>query len=178
MSAEVTYTLSEDDLVHAFRLMGRRKNARRVLPLLYAGIAVCIVLLVLLIGSTARLFASPLLTALTGAAGILMLLLVVLLLLVPSLRRRAARATLAHNANFEGPFTVSFDEAEFRYRAPYSSAAYPWEKLHGWREDERIVVVHPAPQLFYTLPRLVLDEAALATLHAGLRRTRHGRLDV
>ena len=178
MTGEYEYSLSQDDLVRAFRLKGRRKGARRIVPLLWTGIAVCVIALVLLIGTPERLFANPLLTALAGAAAILFAILAALLLAAPTLRRRAAQATLSLNPNFEGPITVAFDEQAFHHRTAYSSAAYPWAKLYGWRADDRITIVQPAPQLFFVVPHQILGEAATAALHERLADSRHGRLNV
>lgn len=165
-------------MIRAFRLMAQRKGTRRIAPLLWVAIGVCVTALILLIGTPERLFANPLLTALAGACAVLFVILAALLLALPSLRRRAARNTLALNPNFEGPIIVSFDADEFRHRTDFSSAAYPWDKLYGWRTDERVIIVQPAPQLFFALPCAVLDQPARAVLEAGLATTRRGRLDV
>lgn len=178
MTREFEYSLTEADLVSAFRLMGRRKGSRRIVPLLWIGVAVCVVALTFLIGTPERLFANPLLTGLAGAAVILFLILVMVLLAVPSMRRRAARSTLADNPNFEGPVQLALDERTFRHGTAYAKAAYPWGKLYGWRADERITIVQPAPQLFFVIPMQVLDEPARALLQAGLAQSRQGRLDV
>lgn len=178
MSNSFEYSVGKGELARAFRLLGRRKGGRILVPALWVGILVCIVLLAVLIGRFDRLFASPVLTALSGAAAILMLCLIALLLAAPALRRQAARGTLAENPNFEGPAAVEFDETRFSHRAIYASATYPWDKLYGWRVDAQVVVVQPAPQAFYVVPRRVLDHAAYAVLEAGLARSRHGRLDV
>lgn len=178
MSHSLEYMPSEAELVRAFRLLGRRKGRRKVLPALWLGIALCVILLAVLIGSMDRLFSSPLLTAMAGAAAILFACLFALLLAAPALRRRAARATLAQNPNFEAPATLELDEDAFRHRARYASAAYPWDKLYGWRADGEVVVVQPTPQQFYVVPRRVLDVTSTAVLEDGLARSRQGRLDV
>ena len=178
MIHELTYRLDEGDLIRAFRLLGRRRNARRVVPIFLAGIVGSVLALVLLIGSWERLFASPAMIALSAIAIFLASVLMGVYAALPSLRRRAARDTLAHNANFEEPVTISFDEREFRHRAVYAASQYPWEKLHGWREDEALVIVQPSTQLFYAIPRCLLDPEAEGVLLAGLARTDKGRLDV
>ncbi|MGX7952597.1 hypothetical protein ACWPM1_08525 [Tsuneonella sp. HG249] len=178
MTGEFEYSLSQDDLVRAFRLMGRRKGSRRVVPLLWIGMVVCVIALALLIGTPARLFANPLLTALAGVATFLFALLVVVLLAAPAIQRRAAHATLSLNPNFEGPITVSFDDQEFRHHTAYSTAAYPWAKLYGWRADDRVTIVQPAPRLFFVVPHQILGDPALAALHDRLADSREGRLDV
>lgn len=171
------FTVTEAHLVDALRLLGRRKRSRTLVPLLWLGVASCIALLGLLSGNWQAFSAFTIRSVLAGAAGILLLLLLALYAAVPSLRRRAARNTLATNPNFEVPVRVEFDDEAFGSSARYSSGRYPWKKLWGWREGPNMIVVHPTPQMFYIVPTDALYGDALAALRDGLSRSRKGRLD-
>jgi len=169
----VTVSLDEDDLHAAFRLLGRR-NRKQARPLMLLAILLAMLIVLLLAafpGARFAFFRSPLLSALSGVAIFLFLFLLIVLAITPRLLRRAARNTLAHHPGMNEPITHTIASQTFGIRTRYSDAAYPWERLHGWREDDRIVLVLLTHQLFYVVPKRMLRPEQLELLRERLLGT-------
>lgn len=169
----VTVSLDEDDLHAAFRLLGRR-NRKRARPMLLLAILLALLIVMLLAafpGARFAFFNSPLLSALSGVAIFLFLAVLTLIAITPRLLRRAARNTLAHHPGMNEPITHTIGPETFGIRTSYSDAAYPWGRLHGWREDDRIMLVLLTHQLFYVVPKRMLRPEQLELLRERLLGT-------
>jgi len=164
--------LDEADLVGAYRLMGRR-NTRQARPAIAQAtiLAAILVALVLLFPDARASFGrSPLLAGLLGAGLLAASLLFALLAALPLLFRRAARRTLAEHPGLADPIAYEIGEDRLGIVTSRSQANYRWDELHGWREDERIVLIVLTRQLFYVVPKAQVEPAALDALRARLGR--------
>jgi uncharacterized membrane protein YozB (DUF420 family) len=173
VSQTVTVTLDETDLYAAFRLIGQR-NRKQSRPVLLAAVLLAtIILLLLAMFPDARfaIFRSPLLAALSGIAIFLALALAVVIAALRPLLRRAARRTLTGHPGMSEQITYTIDDAAFGIRTVFSQASYPWDRLHGWREDARIVLVLLTRQLFYVVPKRQLLPTQLELLRERLQGT-------
>ncbi len=171
MSEQVSVTLDEDDLYAGFRLLGQRnqKQARSFL-LQVVPLALLIVLLLLAFpGARFAFLGSPLLAALLGVAILLFVIVLALIVATRPLLRRNARLTLRNHPGMSDPITHTIAPDTFGIRTVFSEAAYPWNRLHGWREDERIVLVLLTRQLFYVVPKRQLQPQQLELLRERLQ---------
>ena len=162
--------LEEADVIAAYRLMGRRSR-RQARPLIATSVilaAIVVALLVMFPDARLAFARSPLLAGLLGAVLLLVGLLIALLAATPALIRRAARNTLKQHPGMAEPIAYTLDDDRLGIRTAYSEAAYPWGKLHGWREDERIVLILLTRQQFYVVPKVQVDADALDALRARL----------
>jgi hypothetical protein len=168
-------TLGEADLVHAFRLNARRAAIR---PLVLAAVLVtALLVLLLLISPAARysLTARPLMLMLEGALNLAGLVLLLVALARPAILRGLARRTLAQRAELAGPICWEFDQDGLRHKTIHSDSRYPWPALRGWREDEAVLLIYVADNLFYIVPKSqieqhIVDGVRRAIESAGLPR--------
>lgn len=49
------------------------------------------------------------------------------------------------------PFEGSLDEEAFRITSPHGRAEIPWESLHQWKADRKLLLVYQSSQLFHIL---------------------------
>jgi len=167
-SGSFTVTLSETDLLNGFRLHARLGRAR---PLILAAILVAMLLCLLLIASPAARHSathSPATLLLEGALLLALLLVASLGLAIRPLWRRAARRTLAERRDLREPVRYEFSPETFRRVSCFSDSTWPWTALSGWREDDRILMIYPARQLFHAIPKDKVDPAVLAALREAL----------
>lgn len=168
MSGAFEVTLSEADLVQAFRLNARRGAIR---PLILAAILVTMILLLLLAISPAarQSFTSrPLTLMLEGALALAALLLLLVVLARPAIFRALARRTLAQRAELAGPIHWEFGPEGIRHQTVHSDSRYPWSALRGWRENEAILLIYVADNLFYVVPKAQLDAGLSESLHRNI----------
>jgi hypothetical protein len=173
MCDELTVTLEEDDFVEAFRPAPRAHGQARVVQLL-ALLVIALLAALLMLFPEARLAfrESRLIIGLTGAVIVAAVLLLVLLVASPTLRRRAARSTMADHPGMRDPIHYAFDVQHFSVKTTYTDARYPWSQLWDWREGERTIIVLPTPRNFYVIPKRGADPAALERLRGYLMRAR------
>jgi len=166
----IEVTLTEPDLVAAYRLLGQRstRQARPAIALAAILAAILVALVVLFPDARAAFGRSPLLAGLLGAVLLAAALLGGLIAALPALRRRAARRTLAEHPGMADPIAYEFDGDGLTIVTSRSRARYGWSELHGWREDEAIVLILLTRQLFYVVPKAQAPEAALGELRALL----------
>jgi hypothetical protein len=118
---------------------------------------------------------SRLIIGLAGAVIVAALILLVLLVASPSLRRRAARSTLADHPGMRDPIHYAFDAEDFSVKTTYTGACYPWAQLWNWREGKRTIIVLPTPRNFYVIPKGGEDPAVLERLRGFLMQARKRR---
>jgi membrane protein implicated in regulation of membrane protease activity len=164
--------LDEADLVAAYRLIGRRntRQARPAIALATILAAIVVALTAMYPDARAAFGRSPLLAGLLGAVLLAAGLLAALVAALPLLFRRAARHTLAEHPGMADPIAYEIGEDRLGIVTSRSQANYRWDELHGWREDERIVLILLTRQLFYVVPKAQVEPAALDALRARLGR--------
>ena len=169
-ATRIEVQLEEADLVAAYRLMGRRntRQARPAIALATILAAILVALVLLFPDARASFGRSPLLSGLLGAVLLAASLLFALLAVLPLLFRRAAKRTLAEHPGLADPIAYEVDDDTVGILTSRSQAQYRWDELHGWREDERIVVILLTRQLFYVVPKAQVEPAALDALRARL----------
>ncbi|MBA3054306.1 MAG: YcxB family protein [Sphingomonadales bacterium] len=168
MSEGFEIRLSEADLVAAFRL---NANFRKVRPLILAAVLVASLLgLILLISPAARLSATsrPLTLLLEGALAMLLLLVLGLAVAIRPLWRAMARRGLAQRPDLAGPIRYAITPQALHHVTVHSASALPWASLHGWREDDRTLLVFLSAGLFYPIPKAQVDADQLAALRDTL----------
>jgi hypothetical protein len=161
-------TLSEADLVHAFRLNARRPTLR---PMILAAILIAALLTVLVaISPTARHTSTtgPLALMLEGALALAGLLLLAVFLTRPMIFRALARRMLIQRAELMGPIRWEFDEESIRHTTIHSDSHYPWPALRGWREDGSILLLYVADNLFYIVPKAQAGEEVIDSLRKNI----------
>ena len=172
MQDEITVTLSEGDFVEAYRPAPRPRRLARLLLLLAAMLALLIVvLLVRYQDARQALLDSPLTTGLMGAVILCAVLVAALLIAAPTLRRKAARNTLATHPGLTDPVHYAFDAEHFEVRTTYTSARYPWPAMWDWREGKDVIIVLPSPRNFYVVPKRGIENAVLDRLRGYLGQT-------
>jgi uncharacterized integral membrane protein len=173
VSETVTVELEEDDLYAAFRLLGssRRKKARPVILIALLLFILIVVLVVLFPEARFAYFGSPMMAALSGVAIFLLLVVALILAATRPLLRRAAHNSLHNHPGMSDPITYVIGNDDFTIRTTYGEATYPWGKLHGWREDARIVLILLTRQLFYVVPKHQIEPAPLELLRERLQGT-------
>ena len=173
MQAEISVIFEEVDFIEAYR-PSVRSRGRRSLVLLLAVmlVALIVVLLIRFPGARYSFEHSRLIIGLTGAVILAAVLIFALLIAAPTLRRRAARNTLAHHPGLRDPVHYAFDPERFSVRTTYTQASYPWAQLWDWRETERVVIVLPTPQNFYVIPKREVDPVVLDRLRGRLANAR------
>lgn len=167
-TARFEVVLTEADLVAAFRLHARLERAR---PLLLAAALLAEILVILLLFSPqARHSATtrPLTLLLEGALAIVLALVIALALAIRPLRRWQARRTLAQRQDLAGTTKLEVGEDGIRHETCYSQSSYPWSAIHEWREDDEIVLLYIASQLFYMVPKRIADPGQIALLRGAL----------
>ena len=173
MQDEISVIFEEVDFIEAYR-PSVRSRGRRSLVLLLAVmlVALIVVLLIRFPGARYSFEHSRLIIGLTGAVILAAVLIFALLIAAPTLRRRAARNTLAHHPGLRDPVHYAFDPERFSVRTTYTQASYPWAQLWDWRETERVVIVLPTPQNFYLIPKREVDPVVLDRLRGRLANAR------
>lgn len=161
-------TLGEDDLVQAFRLNAKRAAIR---PLVLAAVLVTMLLVLLLaISPAARLSLTsrPLTLMLEGALVLAALLLLLAALARPLIFRKLAQRSLAQRADLAGPVEWEFRPDVIRHRTIHSDSLYPWTALRGWRENEAVLLLYIADNLFYIVPKAQVGAEIVAGLHRAI----------
>jgi len=176
MEDNFTVILEEDDFVDAFRPAMRPRRMSQLVLLLALALSLLITgLLVRFPESRTALVASPLAMGLVGAVVLAATLVATLLIATPTLRRRAARNTLATHPGLRDPICYAFDAEHFSVQTTYTQAHYPWSELWDWRESERVIIVLPSPRNFYVIPKRGLDPLLITRLKANLAHARNRR---
>jgi len=158
-------TLGEGDLVQAFKLNAKRKAIR---PLILAAVFVAALLVLLLaISPAARqsLTSRPLTLMLEGALALTALLLLLVILARPLIFRKLAQRSLAQRADLAGPVEWEFGPEGVRHTTLHSDSHYPWAALRGWRENEVVLLLYIADNLFYIVPKAQVGGELLRSLH-------------
>ena len=168
MTHSFEITLTERDLVDAFRLNARNPAIRPLI--LAAAVVAAILILLLAISPEARLSATsrPLTLMLEGALALAALLLVALAVFLRPIWRWMARRALAQRQDLANPIHYSFDEKGLSQAATFTNANYPWPALRSWRESEGILLVYISDQLFYPIPKSQVDEGTVDALRHAL----------
>ncbi|MBV1687117.1 YcxB family protein [Novosphingobium sp. G106] len=163
-----TVTLGESDLVEAFRLNARRAAIR---PLVLAAVLVTALLVLLLaISPLARqsLTSRPLTLMLEGALALAALLLLLAVLVRPLIFRKLAQRSLAQRADLAGPVEWEFGAEGIRHTTIHSDSRYPWAALRGWRENEAVLLLYIADNLFYIVPKAQVGTDVVDGLHRAI----------
>jgi hypothetical protein len=168
VSTAFEVTLSEADLVQAFRLNARRPMLR---PLILAALLVAALLALLLaISPTARHASTtgPLTLMIEGALALAALVLLAVVLTRPVIFRALARRMLTQRAELMGPIRWEFDEEGIRHTTIHSNSHYPWPALRGWREDGSILLLYVADNLFYMVPKAQAGQEVIGSLRRNI----------
>jgi hypothetical protein len=90
------------------------------------------------------------------------------LLVTPLLaRRQLARYPLAQLEQ-----TMSLGKDGVTIKTPRGATELQWRDLQAWRANEKVVLLYPAPRLFYVVPkRIAADGFPIEDLRAALERT-------
>jgi hypothetical protein len=99
---------------------------------------------------------------LLGAVFLAAFLLALVLAFRRPILRSMARRTLEQRRELGTPIEWSFDAEALRVVTRFTSSAFPWDALRGWREDQHCLLVYLADQLFHTVPK---DQVEAAQLH-------------
>jgi hypothetical protein len=165
---EFTVTMSEEDLYRGFLLNGANRKVRPVM--MAAAFLFALLAIIAWASPSARysLSANPLTLMLEGAVLLALTMLMLVLLLRRTILRSMARRTLEQRRELATPVQWSFDEEALSVVTRFTSSRFPWDALRGWREDERILLVYLADQLFHSVPKHQVEEATLIALRAAL----------
>ncbi len=169
MNGAFGITLSEDDLVAAFRLNARLERTR---PLWLAVLLLTFLLVLLLILSPqARWSATsrPLTLMLEGALALVVFLVAAVIVSMRPIWRLIARRSLAQRGDLAGLINYAFSPDGLTHRTVYSQSTYPWTALHGWRENDRMVMIYLSAHLFYPIPTAQVAPETLEALREALR---------
>jgi hypothetical protein len=165
---EFTVTLGEQDLCRGFRLHAENRRAR---ALLLAAL-ICVLLIGVLIaispGSVCILLREPGMLMLIGALLLAFLLVVLVFATRGALLRSLARRTLEQRRELATPVKWAFDDETLRIETRFTRSAFPWDALRGWREDEHVLLVYLADQVFHAVPKSQVDEAQVTALRTAL----------
>ena len=165
---EFTVSLREEDLYHGFLLNALNRRTR---PALLAAL-VCVLLIVGLLAISPRsicvMLTSPPYLMLLGAVFLAAFLLALVLAFRRPILRSMARRTLEQRRELRTPIEWSFDDEALRIVTRFTSSAFPWDALRGWREDNHCLLIYLADQLFHTVPRDQVDVAQIDALRTAL----------
>lgn len=165
---EFTVTMREEDLYHGFLLNAANRNLR---PLIIAALAIVTLLAVLLSlepGARYAMACSALALLLEGALLLAAFLLALVLVVRKPILRSMARRTLEQRRELATPVQWAFDDRALRIVTRFTRSEFPWDALRGWREDEHVLLVYLADQLFHAVPKNQLDETQVAALRSAL----------
>nr|WP_166175749.1 YcxB family protein [Altererythrobacter segetis] len=165
---EFTVTMREEDLYRGFLLNATNRNAR---PVMLAALVVLMLLVVLLLSSPAArysLICNALTLMLLGAVFLAAFLLALVLFVRKPILRSMARRTLAQRRDLATPVAWSFDDGTLRIATRFTRSEFPWDALRRWREDDRVLLVYLADQLFHAVPKDQVDEAHITALRTAL----------
>jgi hypothetical protein len=165
---EFTVTLSEDDLYRGFLLNAANRKVRPVMVAAAGLFALLVVIIYISPAARHSLSANPLTLMLEGALLLAATLLVLVLLFRRRILRSMARRTLEQRRELATPVQWSFDGEGLGVVTRFTQSRFPWDALRGWREDERILLVYLADQLFHSVPKQQLEEATLTALRDAL----------
>jgi hypothetical protein len=165
---EFTVTMSEDDLYRGFLLNAANRKVRPVM--IAAAVLFALLVVISYISPEARhsLSANPLTLMLEGALLLAATLLVLVLVLRRTILRSMARRTLEQRRDLATPVQWSFDGEALSVVSRFTQSRFPWDALRGWREDERILLVYLADQLFHSIPKHQVEEVTLTALRDAL----------
>lgn len=165
---DFTVTLREEDLYRGFLLNAANGRAR---PALIA-VLICVLLILLLLAlsppSICVMLRSPSSMMLLGAVLLAALLLALVLAFRRPILRSMARRTLEQRRELGTPIQWAFDDETLRIVTRFTSSAFPWDALRGWREDQHVLLVYLADQLFHSVPKDQVDAAELDALRTAL----------
>jgi hypothetical protein len=165
---EFTVTMREEDLYRGFLLNAANPKAR---PLMLAIVVLLALLIALLAAYPDALYAltcNALTLMLLGAVFLAASLLAIVLLVRRPILRAMARRTLAQRRDLATPVAWSFDDATLRVTTRFTRSEFPWDALRRWREDDHVLLVYLADQLFHAVPKHQVDEAQVTALRAAL----------
>lgn len=165
---EFTVTLNEEVLYRGLLLNATNRAAR---PVMLVALGLMVVLAALLaVSPEARysLACSAETLMLVGAVMLALLLLALVLAVRRPVLRSLARRTLAQRREMGTPIEWSFDDAALRVVTRFTRSEFPWDALSGWREDDTVLLVYLADQLFHAVPKAQVDEATLTALRTAL----------
>ena len=163
-----TVTLNEEILYRGLLLNAANRAAR---PAMIAALVLMLVLAALLAGFPEARYAlacSAETLMLVGAVVLALLLLALVLALRRPVLRSMARRTLEQRREMATPIEWSFDDQALRVVTRFTRSEFPWDALSGWREDEHVLLVYLADQLFHAVPKGQVEEAQVAALRAAL----------
>jgi hypothetical protein len=173
MASEITFTPSEKDYADANResLRAQLRRPRHWLTLVLlilfgAGIAAGVTWL-----DGGREVVGPMAISFAVAVGIgvavvaaltSLVIYVTTYLLLP---RRAGRL-YAQQKTLQQPWTYAWSEAGLSVDTVNGHALYPWPDFHRWLVSRRMVLLFLNDQLFFFLPRRLLDDSAVEELRS------------
>jgi hypothetical protein len=165
---EFTVTLSEEALYRGFLLNAANRNAR---PVMLAAAAVLALLVALLASSPAARYSlacNALTLMLLGAVLLAAFLLALVLLVRRPILRSMARRTLSQRRDLGTRIAWSFDDSALRIVTRFTRSELPWDALRRWREDDGVLLVYLADQLFHVVPKDQVDQALVNALRTAL----------
>ena len=165
---EFTVILGEDDLYRSFLLNAANRKAR---PVMLAALVVLSLLVALLATSPSARYSftcDALTLMLLGAVLLAAFLLALVLGVRRPILRSMARRTLAQRRDLATSITWSFDDGALRIVTRFTRSEFPWDALRRWREDDHVLLIYLADQIFHAVPKDQVDEAKVAALRTAL----------
>jgi len=165
---EFTVTMREEDLYRGFLLNAANRNLR---PVMLAALVVLTLLVMLLaISPSARssLACNALTLMLLSAVFLTAFLLALVLLARRPILRSMARRTIEQRRELATPVEWSFDDRSLRITTRFTRSDFPWDSLRRWREDDHVLLVYLADQLFHAVPKSQVDENQITALRGAL----------
>jgi len=160
MAGEITFTPSEKDYADANRdwMLSNLSRPRPwiglvLLMLLSSGIGAGATWLD---GNREEMAATAIGFALLG----MLIFLVVYLATYLLLPRRARRLYRQHKA-LQQQWTFRWSDSELSIESANGLTRYPWAQFHRWRDGRQSMLLFLNDQLFFYLPRRMLDEASI-----------------
>jgi len=169
---DFTVTMREEDLYRGFLLNAANRRARPAIIGVAVVLTLLVALLVLFPEARYSLAGNALMLMLEGAILLAATLLALVLLLRRPILRSMARRTLEQRRELATPVAWSFDDDALRIVTRFTRSEFPWDAIRGWREDEHVLLVYLADQLFHAVPKQQVEETEVAALRSALDR--HG----
>jgi hypothetical protein len=165
---EFTVRMSEQDLYRGFLLNAANRKAR---PVMIALLAILTLLMILLIAEPSARYSmacNALTLLLEGAVLLAAFLLALVLIFRRPILRSMARRTLEQRRELATPVEWAFDDTALKITTRFTRSEFPWDALRGWREDQHVLLVYLADQLFHSVPKDQVEEARVTALRSAL----------